>query len=155
MYSLLRVSLYFVPNPKDKFLIQAQIQEGGQGVEDPPLWKMGGQEFLLITPPPFSRYKLKVYCGFLTNAVSNWIWFFPILKIKFIMISALKHFIVLSTITATSKRNFLTFFSRNFTETKLYSIWNSFWHVLKMKCLRKLETYPDEMISNDKKLKKN
>ena len=43
---------------------------------------------------------------------------FPILKIKFIMIPALKHNIVFGNITATPKRNFVTLFG-NFTETKL------------------------------------
>ena len=46
--------------------------------------------------------------------------------------------IVFRNITVTSKRNFVTFF-RNFTETKLCSTWNSYCHVLKMKCLQKLE----------------
>ena len=54
------------------------------------------------------------------------------------MISGLKHIIVFSNITATSKQNFVTFF-RNFTELKLYSTWNSNWHVLKLKCLQKSE----------------
>ena len=56
---------------------------------------------------------------------------FPILKIKFIMIPALKHNIVFSNITATPKRNFVTLFG-NFTETKLYSTRNSYWRVLKI-----------------------
>ena len=56
---------------------------------------------------------------------------FPILKIKFIMIPALKHNIVFGNITATPKRNFVTLFG-NFTETKLYSTRNSYWRVLKI-----------------------
>ena len=47
----------------------------------------------------------------------------------------LKHILVFSNITATWKQNFVTFF-RNFTESKLYSTWNSYWHVLKLKCLQ-------------------
>jgi len=57
------------------------------------------------------------------------------------MISALKRSIVFSNITATQVRNFVTFF-RNFTEAKSYFTWNSYWHVIKMKCLQKSEMDP-------------
>ena len=53
------------------------------------------------------------------------------------MISALKHIIVFSNITATQKRNFVKFF-RNFSEAKLYFKT----HVSKMKCLQKSEMDP-------------
>ena len=115
---------------------------GGSRGRRPPSFENGGSR-VSFDPPPFSRYKLKVYCGFLTNAVSNWIWSFPILKIKFILISALKHIIIVySNITATSKR------CRNFTKAKMYSTWNSNWHPLKIKCLQKSEMGPFFIVWN-------
>ena len=53
------------------------------------------------------------------------------------MISELKLVIVFSNIIATPKRNVVTFF-KNFTETALYSSWNSYWHVLKNEMFTKI-----------------
>jgi len=58
------------------------------------------------------------------------------------MISAFTLF--LSNITATRIRNFVTYF-RNFTEAKLYYTLNSYWYVLKMKCLQKKQKWIPEM----------